>query len=273
MELVKSIKRNSRGSGKGFAWAIEIETPAVYGSIDAKQFGVIATAETIASIRMNWIKGDRVDGHPAEGGDFVEIGRRRTIEKFVIEKNPDFDSYHEFITKYIEKEIVNKRERVQESRRRKYWIRYRPAWFMFEDFKRRIFKNYRMTVPSGEIGKKSVKSQYKPEPGRPDLYGSGGMVDTLRGKMRTARRAVINGKPVTINQHVDLRVPKNRQETAGWKGGLTQPDTDRLTRSFAHMPQTRAVLENSIRWQNLQRRATNVFAVLRLTYQVARLLS
>lgn len=272
MELVKSIKRNSRGSGKGFTWIVEVETPAVWGDIDAKKYGVVATSEVINSIRMNWIRGDRVDGHPA---DFqgAEQRRRREIEQFVIETNPDFDTYHEFVTKKIESEVIDKSMKRQERKRQKYWQKYRPNWYAFADFKRRIFKNYRMSIPSGEVGKKSVRAQYSPTPARPALYGSGGMVDTLRGKMKPGRKAEINGKMVTINQGIELRVPKNRQKTAGWIGGLTQPSMDRLTSSFRHMPETRAALEQSIRWQNLQQTATNVFAIMRLTYLVARTLS
>ena len=267
MELVSSIKQSSRGKGKGFAWQVELRTPGVYGNIDSQIYGAIAVSEIIDTIRRNWRSGRRVDGRA--GPMRSETRLLRKAQKFVIQQDPEYSDYMRYITTQVDRYVGWKARLANNRRRRLLYIREAK----FDEWKNDVYKRHLMDVPSGEIGKKRTTRRYMPDPDGPAIDASGLMVDGVRGKLRNARTARIGGRSVVIRQHVELRVPKSRQRAAAWVGGLTQGDTDGITRTFAHMPLTGAFVRDAVRWQNLEKRATNFFAILRLLRLAARVMT
>jgi hypothetical protein len=266
MILVSSIKQSSRGKGKGFGWTVELNTPGVYGNIDSQTYAAIAVTEIIDAIRASWAAGRRVDGRP--GAIKPDTRLRRRIQKFVLLDDPDFDHYHQYVVDWIYLKMGWKGKTNTRARKMMQVSRDR-----YDKWKQDQFDRHMMRVPAGEIGKGKVWRRYVPNPDGPAIDSSGLMKDGLRGKLRNARTATINKKPVVIRQHVELRVPKSRQRTAAWAGGLTQGNTDGITRTFAHMPLTGAFMRDAIRWQNLEARATNFFTILRLLRLAARVLT
>ena len=267
MELVSSIKQSSRGKGKGFAWTVQLETPVVYGSIDSRIYAAIAVSEIIDVIRNNWRAGRRVDGRPAPMRQETRLLRK--AQKFVIQQDPEYSDYMRYITTQVDRYVGWKARLANNRRRRLLYIREAN----FDQWKNDVYKRHLMDVPSGEVGKKRVTNRYTPDENGGPINSSGLMVDGIRGKLRNARTATIGGKRVPIRQHVELRVPRSRQRTAAWVGGLTQGDTDGITRTFAHMPMTKSFMENTIRWQNLEKKATNFFVILRLLRLAARVMT
>lgn len=268
MELIKSIKQSSRGKGKGFAWTIEVNTPALIGNIDAHDIGAVAASEVIELIRDRWKNGRRVDGTEAVYHEQTQRLRRQA-EKYILENNPRHEGYQQYVKDWIAPQLGWKVLVVGRTRR-KLMISKKN----FNKWKHHIFKGYTARVPAGELGKKATKRNYVPDPtAHGALFGSGLMIDNLRGKMRTARKGKIGDKTFSINEHVEIRLPVNRQRAGAWVGGLTQSGIDNTTRTLQHMPETKATLDNAVAWQQPGQTAANALFVLRLTYRVLKLMS
>lgn len=268
MELIKSIKQSSRGKGKGFAWTLEVNTPALVGNIDAHDIGAVAASEVIELIRTRWKDGKRVNGQAAVFHSEDQMLRRQA-ERYILRDNPSWDDYRVYVNDYIAPKVGWK-AMVAGRKRRKLMI----SSLRFESWKRHIFDAHIARIPAGELGKKSTRRMYEPDlSNRNALKSSGMMIDTVRGKMRKARAAKIGGKEISINEHIEIRVPKERQRTAAWVGGLTQSGIDNTARTLKDMPETKQVLDNAVAWQQPGQTATNVLFVLRLTYRVLKLLS
>jgi len=272
MILVDSIKQNSRGAGKGFSWAVSIQTPAVVGNINAKDYGIIASAEVIDLIRTRWGTGRRVDGEHAPYSRFQKA--RRRVEAYVIDNmGMTHSQYHAWLTDFVAELAAADLTKQKQKRENRYYRMFRVKEENFNKYKSNIQKNYRMTAPEGEIGKKPGKIQYYPDEARPALAGSLGMVFNLRGKLKPGRKANMNGKSVEIKSYIDLRLPKSRQYPARWKGGLTSGKVDGVAETFRYMPQSQEYMRNAIKWQQIGQRATNVFIMLRLAYKIVRVLA
>ena len=272
MILVDSIKQNSRGAGKGFSWAIAIQTPALVGNINARDYGIIASAEIIDLIRTRWGTGRSVDGQSAPYSRFQHA--RRRVERRILENmSVTWGEHHAWLTDFVSELAAADDTPYRQKRENKYYRMFRIKEENFNKYKSKIQKNYRMTAPEGEIGKKPGKIQYYPDENRPALAGSLGMVWNLRGKLKPGRTAQINGKSVEIKSHIDLRLPKSRQRPARWKGGLTSGGVDGITETFRHMPQSQEYMRNAIKWQQIGQRATNVFVMLRMAYALIRVLA
>ena len=267
MELIKSIKQSSRGKGKGFAWTLEINTPALVGVVDAHDIGAVAASEVITLIRERWRNGQRVDGSSKPVKTDTRLLRR--AQKYVMENNPSHEDYMKYITTEVDP-YEGWRARLANTKRRRYlYIRA----VNFNRWKLRVFENHVMRVPGGELGKKSHLAAYIPIENNPAINASGMMVDAIRGKMRKARSAKMNGKDISINEHIEIRLPLSRQRAGAWVGGLTQSKVDAATTTFRHMPETKAVMDNAVAWQQPGQTAVNALFVLRLTYRILRLMA
>jgi len=272
MILVDSIKQNSRGAGKGFSWAVAIQTPAVVGNINSRDYGIIASAEVIDLIRTRWGTGRRVDGQDAPYSRFQHA--RRMVERRILENmEVTWGEHHSWLTDFVAELAAADNTRYRQKRENRYYRMFRVKEENFSKYKSKIQKNYRMTAPEGEIGKKPGKMQYYPNENHPALAGSQGMIWNLRGKLRRGRSAQINGKQVEIKSHIDLRLPKSRQLPARWKGGLTYGCVAGITETFRHMPQSQEYMRNAIKWQQIGKRATNIFIMLRMAYTITRVLA
>jgi len=268
MDLVSSIQKSSRGKGKGVAWTVQLNLPAVVGNIDAKLYATIMASEIVDTIRAHWGRGMSLTGErqTLRAGQIL----LREMEAYIIRENP---SYFEYQRK-INGAALGNGTMGFDSDSREFRRTFRPKIINFERWKNNIKKSYQLRVtPDGEIGKKTAKAQYIPDPGRPALFGSGLMVDALRGKFRNARGASVNGHGIRIEQHVELRLPKSRQHTAEWAGGLNSFSVGKMTETFRYMPETKAAMENAVRWQQIGQVATNAFAMLRVARLAWRILA
>ena len=263
LEIVSGIKQSSRGKGKGVAWQVELDLPALAGTLDAKIFAASASSEIVDRIRERWSRGYSLRD---AGGSLSQEGKaiRRAMREILIGSG-DYDEYQKKI-RLLEESMAG----TSGAR----WLRLvqvrKERW---AKYKRIVMKRYQARVPDGEIGKKSVKRQYVPNEDDRPIMASGLMHDTLRGKYRRGRSWVApSGRRMQANSHVELRIPKNRQYAAKWVGGLTGADVDAVTQTFAHMPQTKALARNCVKWKRAGDSVATAWQTLRLVYKITRLL-
>jgi hypothetical protein len=187
-----------------------------------------------------------------------------------------------------------------------------PEWFPkrvnFTKWRDGVIKNYQMMTPTGTLNgtkPRRKRRQLAPVPQNPIIYSSGIMTESVRGKLRNARvvrsmlskfgiatvrrygtvdlaRTAVNNaggdwdqmglKNERIEQHCDIRLPRNRQFAAGWYGGLNQQSIDRESRFVQNMPMTKGLLDGSINWAQFGKTMQSTFMALRVARLFVRVL-